>query len=143
MFLILLNRALAIVVQSVLFQQVHLRHQALINRHFDRCVSSAGIGGVYRQSLFEEVLCLLQVSRVQFIPHRGHTVLVELAVQTNRLCIITAVSAECLHQFGTELEVTGSGRTCHAQDDRVFLEELVKRTGRNRIREVLVRLEFL
>ena len=62
---------------------------------------------------------------------------------SKRHCVITGITGVCFYQLSTELEGTCTGRTRHAKDNRVFLEELLKRTGRNGILIMLVSLEVL
>ena len=95
------------------------------------------------QRLIEERLICFQISGLHLIPHLGISALTICLAKADRQCVIAGVTTEGLYQLSFELEVTATGLANDAQDDRVFLQELVKRTCRNGIREVLICFENL
>ena len=95
------------------------------------------------QRLIEERLICFQISGLHLIPDLGISSLAIGLAHAYRQRVVTGVTAEGLYQLRLELELTCTFFTDDAKDDRVFLQELVKCTGRNSIRVMLADFEFL
>ena len=138
-----LNRALAIVAQTEFIYKVSLGEQAFVNSHTHCGVAVAGVLTCYLQYFVVQILVFLEVCGIQFVPHLRVSGLAISLVQADWKSIIAGITAERFHQFRSELEVTASYRTGDTDDNRVFLQELLKRTCRNGIREMLASSQFL
>ena len=138
-----LNRAFAIVRQTVFLEHVGLGEQTFVNSYVHFGITCACVLGDDAEYFVIKVFVFLQISRIEFVPHLGISRLTVLLTHVDRKCVITGVSGEGLHKFSLEPEVTGTYRTGDTDNDRVFLQELVERAGRNGIRIVLACCQFL
>ena len=137
----LLEGSLAAIHEQVIFLLIFC-FVTIVNGYFHFRSTHTGVLTDHVQYLVVQVFILLQVSRLHLIPHLGVRRLGIERIQTNRKCILRIVTAKCLHEFSTELEVTGTALADDADDDRIFLQHLVERSYRNGIGEVLISFQF-